>query len=96
MPADMYNAGMDWLALLEDWLLPIAATLGITAVVLLTFRHETPEREQHDRRDAQGSGYGQHGGRAAHALAFRAGICPLPSVPQITPFADSASMSAPP
>lgn len=44
MPADMYNAGMDWLALLEDWLLPIAATLGITAVVLLTLWRFVPEQ----------------------------------------------------
>jgi len=39
----MYNTGMDWLALLEEWLLPIAATLLVTVVVLLVLRRAIPD-----------------------------------------------------
>ena len=39
----MYNAGMDWLAVLEEWLLPIAATLAVTVVILLILRRAIPD-----------------------------------------------------
>ncbi len=39
----MYNAAMDWLALLEEWLLPITATLAVTVVVLLVLRRAIPD-----------------------------------------------------
>ena len=39
----MYNAGMNWLALLQEWLLPIVATLGVTAVILLVLRRAIPD-----------------------------------------------------
>ena len=39
----MYNAGMDWLALLQEWLFPIAATVSITAVILLVLRRAIPD-----------------------------------------------------
>ncbi len=39
----MYNARMDWLALLEQWLLPIAATFVVATVVLLAIRRAIPD-----------------------------------------------------
>ena len=39
----MYNAGMDWLGLLKDWLLPISVTIGVTAVVLIVLRRAIPD-----------------------------------------------------
>ena len=39
----MYNAGMTWLALLIDWLVPIAATVGITVLLLLVIRRVIPD-----------------------------------------------------
>ena len=39
----MYNGRMNWLALLEEWLLPIAATLGVTAAVLVVVWRFIPD-----------------------------------------------------
>ncbi len=39
----MYNAAMDWMALVEEWLFPIAATLLVTAVILLILRRAIPD-----------------------------------------------------
>lgn len=39
----MYNAGMTWLALLTDWLVPIAATVAITVLLLLVTRRLIPD-----------------------------------------------------
>ena len=39
----MYNAVMDWLALLQDWLIPITVTIGLTAMVLFVLRRAIPD-----------------------------------------------------
>lgn len=39
----MYNAAMDWLALLEQWLLPIAATLAVAVLIILVLRRAIPD-----------------------------------------------------
>jgi len=39
----MYNAAMNWLAVFEEWLLPIAATVGVTAVFLFIVRRAIPD-----------------------------------------------------
>lgn len=39
----MYNGAMDWISLLTEWLLPIAATVAIAAVVLLILRRAIPD-----------------------------------------------------
>ncbi len=39
----MYNGRMDWLPLLEKWLVPVAATLGVTALVLVVLRRLIPD-----------------------------------------------------
>jgi small-conductance mechanosensitive channel len=39
----MYNAPMNWIALLREWLLPVAATLGVTAILLFIVRRLIPD-----------------------------------------------------
>jgi small-conductance mechanosensitive channel len=39
----MYNAPMNWLALLIDWMLPVATTLAVAAVILLILRRVIPD-----------------------------------------------------
>lgn len=39
----MYNPDMNWLNLLEAWLLPIAATVVVTALVILVLRRVIPD-----------------------------------------------------
>lgn len=39
----MYNAMMNWLAIVRDWTLPVVLTLLVSAAVLWSVRHAIPD-----------------------------------------------------